>query len=98
MILLTSYPYTQAYITGNAFTVLTGPQTVVQTIYADTEDALEAIDIDEESGRIATCTRTQVTIYKPRSQDRRTAPKVCPHPSAQRVVKRNHRTRKLTEP
>lgn len=98
VVLLTCSPRTQAYITGNAFTVLTGPQTVVQTVYADTDDALEAIDIDEESGRIATCTRTRIAIYNPRSQDRRTALKVCPLPSAPRMVKRTHRTGALTEP
>ncbi|SPO00489.1 related to RAV1 - similarity to Drosophila DmX gene [Cephalotrichum gorgonifer] len=54
-----------AYITGNAFTILTRPQTVVQTIYGDTDDRLEAITIDEESGRIATCTRTEVRLYRP---------------------------------
>ena len=79
-IFLTSAFRPQAYITGSAFTILTGPETLVQTIYAVTEDALEAIDIDEESGRIATCTRTVLSVYKPCVSGRGTSPKVCTDP------------------
>ncbi|CZS96032.1 related to RAV1-similarity to Drosophila DmX gene [Rhynchosporium graminicola] len=54
-----------AYITGNAFVILTGPDSVLQTIYDDDEDHLEAIAIDETSGKIATCAGYDVRIYKP---------------------------------
>ena len=77
--LLTRPSPSQVYLTGNAFTVLTGPQTVVQTVYADSEDALEAVDIDEESGRIATCTRTQIAVYKPCDEDSRSSLQVRTH-------------------
>ncbi len=59
---------TQAYITGNAFVVLTGPESILQTIYDDDEEDLEAIAIDESSGKIATCTTTSVRVYKPYGQ------------------------------
>ncbi|KAL7959039.1 RAVE protein 1 C terminal domain-containing protein [Trichoderma compactum] len=54
-----------AYITGNAFTILDGLQTIIQTIYDDNGEPLQAIAIDELTGKIATSTATQVRIYKP---------------------------------
>ncbi|KAH6604963.1 hypothetical protein Trco_006670 [Trichoderma cornu-damae] len=54
-----------AYITGNAFTILDGLQTIIQTIYDESDEPLHAIAIDELTGKIATSTATQVRIYKP---------------------------------
>lgn len=59
---------------------MSGPQAIVQTIYTDTNDELEAIAVDEESGRIATCTRTAVVVYKPRTADTKAPLKVRAHP------------------
>lgn len=60
---------TQAYITGNAFVILTGADTILQTIYDDDETQLEAIALDENSGKIATCAGSNIRIYKPYGQD-----------------------------
>jgi hypothetical protein len=57
--------YQQAYITGSAFTILRGSQTILQTIYDDDDAPLEAITLDEATGKIATCTAKQVRVYKP---------------------------------
>ncbi|KAL1881971.1 hypothetical protein VTK73DRAFT_3300 [Phialemonium thermophilum] len=56
-----------AYITGNAFAILTDPDTLVQTIYDDDDEAppLEAISLDEATGKIAVSTRDTIRIYKP---------------------------------
>jgi hypothetical protein len=59
----------QAYISGNAFVVLSNPTTILQTIYDDAEQHLEAIAIDEASGKIATCTRSTIRVYKPYGQE-----------------------------
>ncbi|KAK2603932.1 regulator of (H+)-ATPase in vacuolar membrane [Conoideocrella luteorostrata] len=56
----------EAYISGCAFTVLDEAHRVTQTVYDDdTEKYLDAITIDEASGKIATCTSKQVRIYQP---------------------------------
>ncbi|KAI9056092.1 hypothetical protein LZ554_001021 [Drepanopeziza brunnea f. sp. 'monogermtubi'] len=57
-----------AYITGNAFVVLAGPESILQTIYDDDEDHLDAITIDEASGKIATCAGPKIRVYKPYGQ------------------------------
>ncbi|KIX03397.1 uncharacterized protein Z518_06949 [Rhinocladiella mackenziei CBS 650.93] len=54
-----------AYISGNAAVVLSGPQTILQTIYVDTVDSLTAITLEETTGRIALCDTTHVYIYRP---------------------------------
>jgi hypothetical protein len=53
------------YITGSAFTILEGCHKILQTIYDEEEQTLEAIAFDEATGKIATCTLTQVRVYKP---------------------------------
>ncbi|KIW37519.1 uncharacterized protein PV06_10172 [Exophiala oligosperma] len=58
-----------AYISGNAAIILTGPQSIVQTIYVDTVDSLVAITIDEATGRIALCGTEHVYIYRPVGRD-----------------------------
>ncbi|KAF4628729.1 hypothetical protein G7Y89_g9420 [Cudoniella acicularis] len=57
-----------AYVTGNALVVLTGSDSILQTIYDDDEAELEAIAIDELSGKIATCAGSNVRVYKPYGQ------------------------------
>ncbi|RBR23386.1 uncharacterized protein FIESC28_03819 [Fusarium coffeatum] len=53
------------YITGSAFTILEGSHRILQTVYDEGEQTLEAIAVDEATGKIATCTLTQVRVYKP---------------------------------
>ncbi|KAK3315252.1 RAVE protein 1 C terminal-domain-containing protein [Apodospora peruviana] len=53
------------YITGNAFSILGEPDTLLQTVYDDDEDSLESVALDEATGKIAVCTRRNVRIYKP---------------------------------
>lgn len=66
----------QTYITGNAFSILGEPDTLLQTVYDEDETPLEAIAFDEASGKIAVSTRTTVRIYKPFGQDQ-DALRVC---------------------
>ncbi|KAI0547351.1 WD repeat domain-containing protein [Xylaria curta] len=53
------------YITGNALSILSGPGTVLHTIYDDDSRRLEAVAFDEVSGKIAACTEGTVRIYRP---------------------------------
>ena len=55
----------KAYISGNALVILSGPHTLIQTIYGDELLALESVAVDETSGKIAVCTTEEVHIYKP---------------------------------
>lgn len=55
----------QAYISGHALVILSGPQTLLQTIYVDDTDNLEAVVIDESSGKIAVCGGPDVFVYQP---------------------------------
>lgn len=57
------------YISGNAFIVLSNPTTILQTIYDDAEEHLDAIAIDEISGKIATCTGPNIRVYKPYGEE-----------------------------
>lgn len=68
----------QAYITGNAFTILDGLQTIIQTIYDENDEPLQAIAIDELTGKIATSTAAQVRVYKPLGELQEDALKVTP--------------------
>lgn len=79
-VLLTHSRLNQAYITGSAIAILGEPQTILQTIYDDNEDPLEAIALDEASGKIAVCTYNTVRIYKPFGQED-DALRVCCAPS-----------------
>ena len=49
--------------------VLTRPDAILQTIYDDDETELDAIAIDEASGKIATCTGNTVRVYRPYGLD-----------------------------
>lgn len=53
------------YISGHALVILGGPHTLLQTIYVDDADSLEAVTIDEASGKIAVCGGSDVFIYQP---------------------------------
>lgn len=83
--------HVQAYISGGAFTILSGSQTILQTIYDDSDEPLESITFDEATGKIATCTATQIRVYKPFGHEH-DALKV--RPSA--AIWRWHRGRLLT--
>ncbi|KAJ5167097.1 uncharacterized protein N7482_005878 [Penicillium canariense] len=54
-----------AYISGHALVILGGPQTLLQTIYVDDTEKLEAVAFDEASGKIAVCGGPDVFIYQP---------------------------------
>lgn len=45
--------------------ILGGPHKLLQTIYIDDTDALEAVTIDESSGKIATCGGSDAFVYQP---------------------------------
>lgn len=45
--------------------ILGGPQKLLQTIYVDDTETLEAVTIDETSGKIAVCGGPDVFIYQP---------------------------------
>jgi hypothetical protein len=57
-----------AYVSGNAFAVLSDATTLVQTVYDDNPEPLQAIAVDEGSGRLAACTSQVVRIYGPVAQ------------------------------
>jgi hypothetical protein len=75
----------QAYISGNAVIILKGPQEILQTIYVDEVDELEAVTIEEGSGRIAVCSQEQVYIYGPVGRDEGVL-KVQPHEAVTAVT------------
>ncbi|CAN8103308.1 unnamed protein product [Discula destructiva] len=54
-----------AYISGNAIAILSDHDTLLQTIYDEDDQALEAIALNEVSGKIAVCTHNTVRIYRP---------------------------------
>ncbi|KAL9138282.1 MAG: hypothetical protein Q9175_000508 [Cornicularia normoerica] len=54
-----------AYISGNALVILSGPHSLIQTIYDDQLLTLEAVVIDEATGNIAVSSSEEVHIYKP---------------------------------
>ena len=54
-----------AYISGNALVILGGPHDLLQTIYLDESTLLDAVAVDEKTGKIATCSAGDVTVYKP---------------------------------
>lgn len=55
----------KVYISGNALVILGGPHDLIQTIYHDNAGALDAVAIDEVSGKIGTCTNEELYIYRP---------------------------------
>lgn len=55
----------QVYISGNALVILGGPHDLIQTIYHEDTSALDAVAIDEVSGKIGTCSKEELYIYRP---------------------------------
>lgn len=55
----------QTYISGRALIILGDAQKILQTIYIDDAASLEAVTIDERSGKIAVCDNIHIFIYKP---------------------------------
>ena len=53
------------YISGSALIILGGPHELLQTIYLEEHSDLDAVAIDEATGKIATCSSDEVTICKP---------------------------------
>ncbi|KAL5339866.1 RAVE protein 1 C terminal-domain-containing protein [Aspergillus crustosus] len=53
------------YISGQALVILGGPNKLLQTIYVDDTPALEAVAIEETSGKIAVCGGPHTFIYQP---------------------------------
>ena len=54
------------YISGSAVVILGGPHQLLQTIYhEDHSCSLDAVAIDDVTGKIVVCTSNEVTIYKP---------------------------------
>lgn len=45
--------------------ILSSPHSLIQTIYDDQLPALEAVVIDEATGKIAICSSERVHIFKP---------------------------------
>ena len=45
--------------------ILSGPYNLIQTIYDDQLLALEAVVMDEVTGKIAICSSDEIHIYKP---------------------------------
>ena len=64
------------YISGNAINILTGPHSLIQTIYLDECVALESLALSEGTGKIAACDSTVVYVYRPYGKDEG-ALKVC---------------------
>ena len=61
--------FLKVYISGKALVVLSGPRNLVQTIYVDECEELNAVVIDERSGNIAVCGSDEIYIYKPYGGD-----------------------------
>ncbi|KAL6709027.1 regulator of (H+)-ATPase in vacuolar membrane [Coniothyrium glycines] len=58
-----------AYISGNALVILDQPNHVLQTIYVDEEFELEAVALDQGTGKVATCSTQNIHVYQPYGQD-----------------------------
>jgi hypothetical protein len=49
--------------------VLDQPNHILQTIYIDEERELEAVALDETTGKLAVCSAHHIYIYQPYGQD-----------------------------
>lgn len=74
----------QVYISGNALSILGGPHDLIQTIYHEGSAVLDAVAIDEVSGRIAACTSEEAFVYRPYGW-KEDALKVAQHPRELKV-------------
>lgn len=59
----------KAYISGNGLVVLEGANKLLQTIYEDEVEDLDAVALDEASGKIATCSGSTIYVYRPYGKD-----------------------------
>ncbi|KAI9815640.1 MAG: regulator of (H+)-ATPase in vacuolar membrane [Thelocarpon impressellum] len=57
------------YISGTALVVLAGPDQLLQTIYHDEDERLDAVALDEVSGKIAASSGRKVFVYRPYGED-----------------------------
>ena len=57
------------YISGNAINILTGPHSLIQTIYLDGCVALESLSLSAETGKIAACDTKVLYTYRPYGKD-----------------------------
>lgn len=55
----------QAYISGSALIILGGPHHIIQTVYHDASPPLDAVAIDEATGKIAISNSQDIYIYRP---------------------------------
>ena len=53
----------QVYVTGKALTILGGTDNLIQTIYHNDCDALDAVSVDERTGKIATASGNKIYVY-----------------------------------
>ncbi|KAK5159719.1 hypothetical protein LTR04_004793 [Oleoguttula sp. CCFEE 6159] len=58
-----------AYISGNALVILDGPKSILQTTYHDDTLSLEAVLLEEATGKIATCSTSAIYVYSPYRRD-----------------------------
>lgn len=65
----TEFDTSQAYVSGNAVIILKGPQEILQTTHVDDVEELEAVTIEEGTGKLAVCSQEQVYIYGPIGRD-----------------------------
>ncbi|KAF1981333.1 WD repeat protein-like protein [Aulographum hederae CBS 113979] len=54
-----------AYVSGNALVILDSPHHLLQTTYEEEGNTLNAVALDETSGKIATCYGATVLVYQP---------------------------------
>ncbi|KAH0537711.1 hypothetical protein FGG08_005518 [Glutinoglossum americanum] len=59
-----------AYISSNSLVVLAAADEILQTIYHDEGEGLEAVALDEVSGKLATCSSSKVYVYRPYGGDK----------------------------
>ncbi|KAL1651809.1 regulator of (H+)-ATPase in vacuolar membrane [Didymella pomorum] len=57
----------QIIVRRNALIILDRPNHVVQTIYIDEESELEAVAVDEGTGKLAACSTRNIFVYQPYS-------------------------------
>ncbi|KAI9736645.1 MAG: regulator of (H+)-ATPase in vacuolar membrane [Cirrosporium novae-zelandiae] len=58
-----------AYISGNALVILGGAHTLLQTIYHNEDEELQAIALDEDSGKFVVASQAQLYIYRPHGKE-----------------------------
>ena len=68
---------TQAYVSGSALNILTGPSTLLQTIYQDDCNAFESVAFSDSTGMIAACDRRLAYVYQPYGREEGALKVVC---------------------